>query len=633
MSLFGVLFGLGAAERPRARVAAQAVAEAWLDQEWNLPERREALRRATSLLADLGPDESRELVAGVARNFYAYAADLPASEKHHHAEPFGLFDHSLEVAELALRAALSEHFVSDTRAYPEEQEHRLPRLRYAAWFLGLLHDAGKVAQVVIRSGSGHDIWNPYVEPLRDFYHRHGKRACSFSWKAGRGLDAHTWHTAYLMGRFLTGPVAEYLGSRLSSQLLEQENPAAKEVSRLVSEADHRSTRASRSKPREAREDVTAASPLLVGEGNFLGRLPGVFRKAVAERTLTTNALDADVLVGMRWILVRYPSGLLKLAFAIREALGREFSKARALTASETGARELATFLHERRRLFADRETDAWKLKVRLAEASSFAVSEAVLVDRDLLDPAGEGSALPAWMGTAQAMRAHDEKPVLIDEWRSTTPVMPAVSPAVPAPPGEPATSAPTMPVTAATAPSVPRKVSPAEVSAAAAFAPAAPALVGVRKFISGEVLLADIRQAILDGAIASNTWGQPCYVLEESTYLASPKAFQCLVDRGLYNRNPKREVNVYLDALAKLPCVRKKAVGKVLTQIAIRPGARPLWVVAFETKGLFRDAAEIARVGIWTESPIRELSDEEARSLRSVPASGPAAAALEVPHA
>ena len=91
-------------------------------------------------------------------------------------------------------------------------------------------------------------------------------------------------------------------------------------------------------------------------------------------------------------------------------------------------------------------------------------------------------------------------------------------------------------------------------------------------------------------------------------------------------------MNVYLDALAKLPAVRKQPGGKVLTRIAVRPGAGPLWVVAFETRGLFRDETELARVGIWSESPVRELSPDEARASRAAAVPSPAPA-VGVTHA
>lgn len=614
MSLFSMIFGRkgrGASRVPKPPSSAPA-ARLWTAS-GGLP----ALRRMSDLLPELGPEESRLLVSGVARSYFAQVVDLPASEKHHHAEPFGLYEHSLEVAELALRGALSEHFAQDTRAYPEEQEFRVPRLRYAAWLLGLLHDSGKVAHVEVRAG--HDVWNPYDETLEEFYRKHGRDRARLSWRAGRGLDIHTWHNAYLLGRFLSGPVARYLGPRLTGQLIEQESPLAREVLRLVSDADHRSTRESIRRPGAgSRDERDRDQAVLVGGGDFVDRIPAVFSAAIQGGVLKTEPAPGEVVLGRTHILIRYPAALEKLAFTLREALGSTFARARALTASETGARDLASLLHERRLLYADPETDAWKVKAKLTGPSGFDVTEAVLVDRTWLAPALGGLAL--WEGEATFSRAQDERPLRVEGWNSLAePDRLPPAPVPPAPGAAEHSSAPEKPI-----------VLPAPVLAPAR---AAQPLVGVRNFVSGELLLADIRRAILDGTIPSNTWSCPCYVLEETTYLVSPKGFQCLVDRGLYTCDPKSEVNVYLDALAKCPAVRKKHGGKVLSQISIRPGARPLWVVVFETRGLFKEAGDIAKLGVWTQSPIAELTEEEARAARKVSPPASPAALREAGHA
>ncbi len=244
-----------------------------------------AVRRAAELLTDLGPELAKTLVWDVARAFFAHIVDLPAAERYHHAGPFGLYAHSLEVAERALRLSLSEHFAENTRAYPEDQEFRVPRLRYAAWLLGLLHDSGKVAHVEIRDG--HDVWNPYDEPLETFYRNHGRERAKLTWKVGRGLDIHTWHNAYIIGRFVTGPVARYLGPRLTAKMIEQETTEAREVLRLVSEADHRSTRDSVRNPDPPPEapEPPAKEEILVGGGDFLGKIPELFRRAIEGGTL------------------------------------------------------------------------------------------------------------------------------------------------------------------------------------------------------------------------------------------------------------------------------------------------------------------------------------------------------------
>lgn len=143
-----------------------------------------------------------------------------------------------------------------------------------------------------------------------------------------------------------------------------------------------------------------------------------------------------------------------------------------------------------------------------------------------------------------------------------------------------------------------------------------PPIIKPRSFVSPEVLLADIRDACLSGAIPTNRWNGQCYVLPKVTYLVSPKGFSRLADGGLYTHDPRPEVKVYLDVLERLPCVRKHPGGHILTAITVRPGARPVWVVAFDTNGLFPNQMDLGKIGFWAHSPIRELDEAELRDLR-----------------
>lgn len=575
-----------------------------------------SIERAIGLLSDLSRDRARELVHGVARNFLAYVYDLPASERHHHSEPFGLIDHSLEVAELALRAASTRYFVSSTAAYPEEQDFRLPRLRYGAWFSGLVHDGGKITQVVV-SAPGFEAWNPYLETLADFYARQGRENCTLTWRAGRGMDAHVWHTAYLHARLIVPAVAEHLGPRILSELLEQKTDAAKEVGTLVSEADARSTREALSRATEAaievRDEPRPAAPAALAVGEWVSRVPEILARAISEEVLRAGGLSADILAGRRHLLFKYPKAFQKLAKVVRDAVGRENADARSLDATEEGARRLAQRLHKARKLFYDPETDAWKLKAKVAEGGVFDVTAAVLVRRDFLEAAApELRSLPTFAGEVALARAADGAPIATDDFTTASAAALAAEPPPPAP-------VPAAPPPASAGTPKPR---PEPERIDVLLAPPAPAVAALRKFISAEVLLDDIRAAILNQSIPTNVWNGQVYILQDVTYLASPRGFQRLVEKGLYDRDPKTQVNVYLDALGKLPCVRKTGVGRVLTTISVRPGARPLWAVAFDTRGLFRSDTEIARVGYWTESPVRELSEGEARALRPRAAAG-----------
>ncbi len=256
-----------------------------LERELADPPRAARLRTAAAFLPELSPEEARRLIHDVARHFLSWFVDLPASERHHHSRTWGLFDHSLEVASLALETAQARYFTTTAAAYPEAQHFRLPRLRYAAWWISLAHDAGKLLQLSVR-GPGGVVWNPFAEPLADFYARHGRENRAFDWKSGRGLDAHVAHTAYLIGRLVTPEVASFLGPKLLAEILERQTPAAKEIEEIVAQADQRSTRedvARRAKEEYQARAAEREASTLVGAGDYLEKIPELVARALAGR--------------------------------------------------------------------------------------------------------------------------------------------------------------------------------------------------------------------------------------------------------------------------------------------------------------------------------------------------------------
>ena len=82
-------------------------------------------------------DPGGDLLTSVLAGFLSMVRDLPASERHHHSWPFGLVEHSLEVALGALA-------IISTAAYRSDPVARLvaPTLTVA-----LLHDLGKLFDV------------------------------------------------------------------------------------------------------------------------------------------------------------------------------------------------------------------------------------------------------------------------------------------------------------------------------------------------------------------------------------------------------------------------------------------------------------------------------------------------------
>ncbi len=107
-----------------------------------------------------GGDEGR-LLAPLFTRFARWVGDLPASERNHHARPYGLLDHSLDTARLALLQWERHADALDRIAPPAPDQLTLWLAAAAA--TALLHDVGKVLEFDVQGSSG-DAWDPVEEP-------------------------------------------------------------------------------------------------------------------------------------------------------------------------------------------------------------------------------------------------------------------------------------------------------------------------------------------------------------------------------------------------------------------------------------------------------------------------------------
>jgi hypothetical protein len=560
--------------------------------------------RIAALLPDLTTEESEELVLRPIEAFAERVYDLGASERHHHREPFGLRDHSLEAAEVALRIALSDAFVDHVAPSPEEQEFRIPRLRYAAFLFGLLHDIGKI--LGLRVHAGRETWNPFSESLSEFTLRHTRDKPTVTWRAGRGPDAHVWVQSFLFGLFHSRPMVDYLGAPLLAELLEGRSPAAERLRKIVSEADQRSTRDYEAREARAKRTPEPAEGAVLFEPpvDYADLVPKAFQEALRESIFALNTAQGDLWVGSDFVAFRYPSALQKLAGFVRERLGPVSQKARQLQTGEGGARELAHHLAEHEALFQDGGTGGWKVQVAISVGGAFDATAGVLVRKDFLIP-GEltRQGLPLFTGGLSLRRPNDHVELAVPGFRP--PALPKDNPLreIPAPPR--AAAPPSPPPAPPTAKTLPSKPNPE-----AAPAPELPAQAALRAMLTPDLLLQDLREGILAGWIPTNLWNGRVYVLPDVTYMVTPFTFRHLVERGLYGADPSKATYDYLNALSKLDCVRRYGASRIVTKILLRKGAQPCAVVVFETRGLFRSEEELARVGYWRDTEIVEAEAE-----------------------
>ena len=136
--------------------------------------------------------------------------------------------------------------------------------------------------------------------------------------------------------------------------------------------------------------------------------------------------------------------------------------------------------------------------------------------------------------------------------------------------------------------------------------------------VSPQELLDDIRETILNQEMPTNTWNGQVYVQDDATYFVYPHGFAKLVELNYYSIDPSKRGSTYLNALAKLDCVRKFGAGRTTGKASFRKGAGACIVVVFETRGLFRSDAELANVGIWPQ----EITFYDSGPEQGLPAKG-----------
>lgn len=177
------------------------------------PRRQAILQDLRELQIGLPLENREDLIDPVVFRFASYVVDLPASEGHHDALPYGLLDHSLEAALHATRELVRPSFRASED--PNLNYRDQPRWAFAGFVLGLLHDAGKILDLEVALPGERFPWNPLAEPLAAYLRRYGERAsgrASWTWRKGRG-DAHTGRVGEVSSRILPSRARLFLAHR------------------------------------------------------------------------------------------------------------------------------------------------------------------------------------------------------------------------------------------------------------------------------------------------------------------------------------------------------------------------------------------------------------------------------------
>lgn len=557
------------------------------------------LHDALERFPEFEPDQAQLLVREVVERFFFEVMDLGASESYHHAAPWGLARHSLDAAVQALRVARSRHFVGHAAPNPEEEAHRLPRIRYACFLLALYHDAGKILQVRVQ-GPQREVHNPLVEPLGVFYDRHGRDRCRLAWRAGRDLEDHLRLTPVLVGHLLPRAAAGYLGPDILAEVLQEKTAGAQEVREIILEADQHSVREDR---RRAEATAAPAGPVYAS-GSFVAYLAKSFAEGIRQKRLVVNVLGGDVLLGRRFAFFKHPAAVLKLVSLVKEGFGRSDVAVRMLPEDEGGARFFLAKLKADEGLFTDPSTGLWKLKATIRQGGASDVQEGVLIPLAPLDW-GAGTAAP-FPGSISFRRISDGSEVVIDDFR---PDPGQVEGPVPSDPQQPAPSPDRKPPAGQAPPPSPPSPSPWTSPFAKALidtpAPAAPPGPPTPETpgIDPEDLLRDLVEGILAGWIPTNLPAGQVYVGPKTTFVVTPAVFLRMRERGLYpDFDPRDRTSAYLRSLARLDCVQKSPANRIVYPIMLGPESRrPLRVVKFDTLGLLKTEEIRKRVGIWPD--------------------------------
>lgn len=227
-------------------------------------------------------------------NHYFYALERfaevvqlhPASRQHHHSQPGGLLDHTLEVTLRALR--LSAGVILPPGAEPEELLQNAERWRFGIFICGLLHDVGKVIgdqETVYKDSDGKYVhWQAWHGPMpisaqyvSRYRQTRGEHIHGLHEKLGITLlpflltqETSFWltHDRSLLGQMMATLAASATGAGIIGELIRKSDRAS------TSENLGPSTGIQEHVDRPLHAKILEALQILANEGKIKRNMPG-----------------------------------------------------------------------------------------------------------------------------------------------------------------------------------------------------------------------------------------------------------------------------------------------------------------------------------------------------------------------
>lgn len=189
-------------------------------------------------------NEIDELFLPVVRRGLMYMHLLPASQFHHHNGIGGLFAHSLQVANLAVR--LGKQKVFNQKDTPRELYQNGKRWLFGCWLAGFLHDIGKTVTDVTVTSEG-ETWYPYSSSLVAWLQDNNIKNYHFIWRSA-GHNKHVQSTLMFVREIVPAKTFDWLADYGAREIWEAcesalVNTSAKDnlISEVVQQADEFTT--------------------------------------------------------------------------------------------------------------------------------------------------------------------------------------------------------------------------------------------------------------------------------------------------------------------------------------------------------------------------------------------------------